>query len=155
MYAYKGFFDIRSVFNSRQSTDKQVDVRGDSTVSFTRSFPQNLLYLQWSGLPIHVQPFFRSNAVWCVSYQSSSHSWNTDIPIDTNCAPLLADLFLYSYQHNLFRNCYQIITKKTSSVLQPLDISMMSYPSTIIIFTIYPNEPEIKDTTESKKSVHI
>jgi hypothetical protein len=47
---------------------------------------------------------------------------------------------IYPYIHmkqNLFRNSYRIITK-TSHVLQPyiLDISMMSCPSTIILFTI-------------------
>jgi hypothetical protein len=33
------------------------------------------------------------------------------IPMATNCAPLLADLLLYSYEAEFLRNCYKIITK--------------------------------------------
>jgi hypothetical protein len=69
----KSLFDIRSVFSSRQSTDKQVDGRGVSTVSFTGSF----LHILRSNLPI--QSSFGSNAVWCVSYQSLSRSWYTNV----------------------------------------------------------------------------
>jgi hypothetical protein len=45
----KSLFDIRSVFDSRQSTDKQVDVTGVSTVLFKDSFPQILRLLQQSS----------------------------------------------------------------------------------------------------------
>jgi hypothetical protein len=61
---------------SRQSTDQQVDVTGVPTVSFTSSFPQVLWSLQRPRLSI--QPSFRSNTVWYVSYQSLSRSWHTD-----------------------------------------------------------------------------
>jgi hypothetical protein len=70
-------FDIRSVFNSRQSTDKQVEVTVASTVSFTGSSPQSLRSLQRSSLLI--LPTFRPNVVLCVSYQSLSGSWHTDL----------------------------------------------------------------------------
>jgi hypothetical protein len=75
----KSLLDIRSVFSSRQSTDKLVDVKGVSTVSFTGSFPQILWSLQRSYLPM--QPFFGPHAVWYVSYmyQSLSRSWHTDL----------------------------------------------------------------------------
>jgi hypothetical protein len=73
----KSLLEIRSVFSSRQSTYKQVDVTGVSTVSFTDSFPQILWSLQRSYWPI--QPFFGPNAFWYVSYQSLSRSWHTDL----------------------------------------------------------------------------
>jgi hypothetical protein len=73
----KNLFDIRSVFSSRQSTDKQVDGTGVSTVSCTGRFPQILWLLQWFYLPM--QPFFGPHAVWYVSYQSLSRSWHTDL----------------------------------------------------------------------------
>jgi hypothetical protein len=73
----KSLFDIRSVFNSRQSTDKQVDVTGVSLISFTGSFPQILRLFQLSSFPI--LPSLRQNAVWCVSYQSWSRSWYTGL----------------------------------------------------------------------------
>jgi hypothetical protein len=60
------------------------------------------------------------------------------IPMGINCAPLLADLFLYSYEAEFVQKLLQNNNKK--NLLCPLtihlDISMMSYPSTIIIFTI-------------------
>jgi hypothetical protein len=77
--------DIRSNFNSMQSADKQINVTGVSTVSFTDSFPQILRSLQRSSLPI--QPSFTPNAVWCVSYQSLSRSWYTDLDYDSYRLP--------------------------------------------------------------------
>jgi hypothetical protein len=44
----KCLLDIRSVFSSRQSIDRQVDVTGVSTVSFTGNFPQ--LYGRYNDL---------------------------------------------------------------------------------------------------------
>jgi hypothetical protein len=68
---------MRSVFNSRQSTDKQVDITGDFTVLFTGSFAQILWSLR-SSLPI--QPSFGPHAVRYVSYQSLSRSSLRFIP---------------------------------------------------------------------------
>jgi hypothetical protein len=41
------------------------------------------------------------------------------IPMRTNCAPLLADLFLYSYEAEFVPKLLQDYNKKTSRVLQP------------------------------------
>jgi hypothetical protein len=54
-----------------------VDVTRVSIFSFTGNFPQILWPLQRSSLL--KQPSFRPTAVWCVSYQSLSHSWHTDL----------------------------------------------------------------------------
>jgi hypothetical protein len=51
------------------------------------------------------------------------------IPMGTNCAPLLADLFLYSYEAKFVQKLLRDNTKH-------LDTSTMSYQSTTIIFTI-------------------
>jgi hypothetical protein len=85
----KGLFDIRSIFSSRQSTDKHVDVTGVSTVSFTGSFLQSLQSLiQCCYLP--KQPFFGPHAVWYVSYQSFTNcSWNTDLDYSSYRLPNL------------------------------------------------------------------
>ena len=68
----KSLLSIRSVFSSRQFTDKKVDVTRVSNVSLTGSFPQILWSLQRSYLPI--QPFFGPHAVWYVSLQLLSCS---------------------------------------------------------------------------------
>jgi hypothetical protein len=47
--------------NSRQSIDKQADITGVCTGSFTGSFSQLLQWLQQSSLPI--QPFDTPNVV--------------------------------------------------------------------------------------------
>jgi hypothetical protein len=47
----KRLLDIRSVFGSRQSTDKQVDVTGVSTVLFTDSFPQRMRAYKAGQIP--------------------------------------------------------------------------------------------------------
>jgi hypothetical protein len=41
------------------------------------------------------------------------------IPMGKNCAPLLADLFLYSYESQFVQKLLQDNNKKTSRVLQP------------------------------------
>jgi hypothetical protein len=67
VYIHRSLFDmqeladIRSVFVSRQSTDKQVDVTRVSTVLFTGSSPQILWSLQRSFLLI--QSFIGPHAV--------------------------------------------------------------------------------------------
>jgi hypothetical protein len=50
-----------------------------------------------------------------VVFGDQVYQQSVGIPMGTNCAPLLADYM----RQNLFRNCYRIITKKTSRVLQP------------------------------------
>jgi hypothetical protein len=54
------------------------------------------------------------------------------ICMGTNCAPLLADLFLYSYDAEFVQKLLRD-NKKPSTI--HLDISTMSDKSTIIIFT--------------------
>jgi hypothetical protein len=56
-------------------------------VSFTSSFLQVFWSLQRSSLPI--QPFFGPNSVWCVSCQSLSHFWVTDLDYGLNRLPEL------------------------------------------------------------------
>jgi hypothetical protein len=48
-WACNSLFDMRSISNSGQSTDKQVDVSGVSTFLFTGRFSLSLRSLQWSS----------------------------------------------------------------------------------------------------------
>ena len=80
------------------------------------------------------------------------------IPMGTNCAPLLADLFLYSYeaeflQHLLSQNKKQLASsfnltfRYIDDVLSINNNNFQNY-----VHMIYPSELEIKDTTESRTS---
>ena len=72
------------------------------------------------------------------------------IPMGTNCAPLLADLFLYSYEAEFIQ---QLLTKKKKNIAQSFnytfryidDVLSLSNPSfSKCLHLIYPKELEIK-----------
>jgi hypothetical protein len=70
------------------------------------------------------------------------------IPMGENCAPLLVDVFPYSYEANLFKSFYM---RRKNLLLWPsiryFVILTMFYLFTIYVNLIYPSELEIKDTT--------
>jgi hypothetical protein len=57
------------------------------------------------------------------------------ITMGTNCVPLLADLFLYSYEQNSFKNFYIRIHLLLWPSIQHLDASTMFYRLNIYSFT--------------------
>ena len=76
----------------------------------------------------------------------------------TNCAPLLADLFLYSYEAEFIQ---KLLHKKNKSLAVAFN-STFRYIDDVLsinndrfhsyVDSIYPSELEIKDTTESSTS---
>jgi hypothetical protein len=80
------------------------------------------------------------------------------IPMGTNCAPLLADLFLYSYEaefvQKLLRDNNKKLAVSFNHTLRYIDdvrsISNNNFHN--YVHLQYPDELEIKDTTESEKS---
>ena len=77
------------------------------------------------------------------------------IPMGTNCAPLLADLFLYSYENEFLDKLLkegkrQLATKFSLSYRYIYDlISFNTKRFKEFISDIYPNELNISETTES------
>ena len=82
------------------------------------------------------------------------------IPMGTNCAPLLADLFLYSYEAEFIkelnksgnkRQChsFNLTFRYIDDVLSLNNARFGEY-----LDTIYPSELEIKDTTDSQNFVN-
>ena len=80
------------------------------------------------------------------------------IPIDTNCAPLLADLFLYSYETEFVQSLLQAGKKHLAqqfnftyryidNVLSPKNTKFAEY-----LEFIYVPKLEIKETTETASS---
>jgi hypothetical protein len=83
VFILRNWFDMQELvrhtisFNSRHSTDKQVDFTEVSTVSFTCSFPHILR--RYTDLVCQYNLSFTPNAIWCVSYKSLSHYLYTDL----------------------------------------------------------------------------
>ena len=80
------------------------------------------------------------------------------IPMGTNCAPLLADLFLYSYEaeflQNLVKNKKHREAKSFNFTFRYIDdvLSINNPAINNYLSMIYPPDLEIKETTESSSS---
>ena len=80
------------------------------------------------------------------------------IPMGTNCAPLLADLFLYSYEaefvQNFIKNGQKKLAQSFNFTFRYIDdvLSLSNPKFGDYVHLIYPSELEIKDTTESLHS---
>ena len=80
------------------------------------------------------------------------------IPMGTNCAPLLADLFLYSYEANFIQELLQNKDKKLAISFNFTfryidDVLSLNNPKFgDYVDRIYPIELEIKDTTDTARS---
>ena len=80
------------------------------------------------------------------------------IPMGTNCAPLLADLFLYSYEAEFIQSLNKSGRKKIAKRFNHThryidDLLSLNNPSiSNYLNHIYPDELEIKETTESAHS---
>ena len=80
------------------------------------------------------------------------------IPMGTNCAPLLADIFLYSYQADFIQSLLSTGQKHLASrfnltyryIDDVLSINNPEFEN--YLGEMYPAELEIKDTTESTTS---
>ena len=76
----------------------------------------------------------------------------------TNCAPLLADLFLYSYEaeflQNLIKQGNRTLAKMFNLTFRYIDdvLSLNNSHFSDNLHRIYPSELEIKDTTDSSNS---
>jgi len=80
------------------------------------------------------------------------------IPMGTNCAPLLADLCLYSYEaefmQKLLTSNKKTVAKSFNFTFRYIDdvLSINNPKFSEFLQIIYPRELEIKDTTESSRS---
>ena len=80
------------------------------------------------------------------------------IPMGTNCAPLLADIFLYSYEAEFIQSLLSTGRKRLASqfnftyryIDDVLSINNPDFEN--YLGQMYPPELEIKDTTESNTS---
>ena len=80
------------------------------------------------------------------------------IPMGTNCAPLLADLFLYSYEaefiQTLIKSGKRQLAKSFNFTFRYIDdvLSLNNSKFSDYINDIYPEELEIKETTDNSTS---
>jgi hypothetical protein len=95
-----------------------------------------------------------------VVFRGLVYQQSVGIPMGTNCAPLLADLFLYSSEAEFVQKLLQDNNKKLAITVSfnhtfryfddVLSISNHNFHN--YVHLIYPDELKIKDTTESDKS---
>ena len=80
-------------------------------------------------------------------------SVSTDCP-HYNCAPLLADLFLYSYEADFIQRKEKKLAQYFSFTFRYIDdvLSLNNSKFGDYVDLIYPIELEIKDTTETERS---
>ena len=71
------------------------------------------------------------------------------IPMGTNCASLLADLFLHSYEAEFVQ---KLLRDNNINHTFRYILSINNHKFHNYVHLIYPDELEIKDTTESDKS---
>ena len=82
------------------------------------------------------------------------------IPMDTNCAPLLADLFLYSHEADFIQRLLKKNEKKLvrsfNFTFRYIDdvLSLNNFSFGDFVDRIYPTELEIKDTTDTYGLLH-
>ena len=77
------------------------------------------------------------------------------IPMGTNCAPLLADLFLYSYESDfLLKQKQKQLARSFNFNFRYIDdvLSLNNSRFGDFLHLIYPSQLEIKDTTDTVKS---
>jgi hypothetical protein len=112
---------------------------------------------KYSEIDIKGMLGFLVDNIFVVKYQVFQQS--VGIPMGTSCAPLLADLFLYSYEAEFVQKLLHYKNKKLAvpfnhtyryidNVLSINDNKFHDY-----VHLIYPDELEVKGTTEPDKFV--
>jgi hypothetical protein len=80
------------------------------------------------------------------------------MPMGTNCAPLISDLFLYSYEADIIKGLLKKNEKKLAQSInftfRYMDdvISLNNFRFGDFVYRIYPIEFEIKNTTDTDRS---
>jgi hypothetical protein len=98
-----------------------------------------MIYLIYIEVPTLVLFLDFHSASWVHFVPDQIFQLSVGIPMVTDCAPLLADLFLYSYKVEFVQ---KLLRDKKNNNLLPcpstahIDISLMSHQSAIIIFMI-------------------
>ena len=93
-----------------------------------------------------------------VEFGGQVYQQTIGIPMGTNCAPLLADLYLYSYEAEFMQGLLKRGQKKLAQsfnyTYRYIDDVLSLNNSTFSdhLHSVYPDELDIKDTTESSHS---
>ena len=89
----------------------------------------------------------------CVMFGGRVFQQKVGIPMGTNCAPLLAELFLYSYEADFIQGLLKKNEKKLAFnfTFRYIDdvLSLNNFRFGDFVDRIYPIELEIKDTTDT------
>ena len=105
---------------------------------------------------IHMLEFLVDNIF--VAFEGKVFQHKVGIPMGTNCAPLLADIFLYSYEAEFIQSLLsagkeQLASQFNFTYRSIDDVLSINNPDfRIYLGQMYPAELKIKDTTEINTS---
>jgi hypothetical protein len=134
----------------------------DLTLAFVRDLDFVIAFWDYDYI-LHIVNlailYFRKYQCSLVVFRDQVFQQSVSIPMSTNCARLLADLFFYSlFRQNLSRNCYGIVTEKLTMFFNHKfkyingAVSINHHNLHNCVHLIDPDELERKDTTESDES---
>jgi hypothetical protein len=104
---------------------------------------------KYSEVETKTMPEFLINNIYIV-VGGQVFQQSVGIPMGMNCAPLLADLFWYSYEAEFIQKLPYETKKSLAVTFSSTYINNNQFHS--YVYLIYPNELEIKDTTECSTS---
>ena len=93
-----------------------------------------------------------------VSIGNRVYTQRVGIPMGTDCAPLLANLFLFFYEYKYMKNLIKnniILAKKFNNTMMYIDdlLTLNNTQFDAAIQDIYPQELQLKKTTECQSTV--
>ena len=148
---------IKRSFTYKSGRGYKYIVLGYSSTYFSNKEPKDTTCYYTEEQVIQMLEFLIDNIF--VQFGGKIFQQTIGIPMGTNCAPLLADLFLYSYEteflQHLVRNNKIKVARSFNSSFRYIDdvLSINNDKFAEYIPLIYPPELEIKETTDTDHSV--
>ena len=116
----------------------------------------------WSDVPSAIQSLTEDKLISLVDYLIDNiyvsvgnriYRQCVDIPMGTDCAPLLANLFLFFYEYRYMKSLIKRIGRKFNNTMRYIDdlllLNNTKFSDAIEHVYIYPSQFQLKKTTES------
>ena len=139
---------IRNAYNTRDASHMAL---GRDYAYWTSRPVANTRNLTVNQL-VEMFNFLIDNIYTIIQIGSAVYQQTIGIPMDTDCAPLVADLFLFSYEFEFMKSLISVAAKFSNTCRYIDDLLTLNNPDfQACIGQIYPPELELNKTTEMKK----